>query len=158
MRQLIEKIGCLSDSLERHTVESSGEQRHLKAQMAAIRIQERINSARALLAIKTNKVARYECSFPTGECTLANDALGRLWGMDTHSMLGWGWLAGVHASDQERVREHWLRSVEHFMAYRVRYRLASGEEVEATGDVVRCDDGKPVLFSGIVTPVAALTT
>ena len=156
LRELADKMGALADAMKEQTESNGRTMKHVLANIEILKQQSKIQSGRSLLHMDINPIPRFECRMPDGACSYANPAIARLFGLDPHGMLNWGWMTRVHAEDVDRVRTTWLNTVEHFMSYRIRYRLVSGIEVEATGEMFRDDKGQPVLFSGTVIPVDEL--
>jgi len=156
LRELADKMGQLADALQKSIVSHNGHIDRLHESMSGLKKQARINAGRLIMQMNNSPLARFECRMD-GSCSFVNAALAKIWQAEPASLLEWGWLAGIHAADIDRVRVAWLDAVHHFVAYRTRYRIAkTGVEVEVSGEVIRCDEGEPILFTGTIIPVSEL--
>lgn len=82
----------------------------------------------ALLRVKQTPL--YECS-PTGECVFANQVLCDLFGLSYEDMLGSGWLAGVDATDRQRVYQVWSTAIESHIPYECSYKIVNRRDKTA---------------------------
>jgi len=76
--------------------------------------------------------------------------------MQSHDMLVWGWLSAIHADDLARTQNDFLETIRNGRPYKVRYRVMQDGQpltVEATGKIVKNDDGTPLALIGKVIPV-----
>ena len=53
------------------------------------------------------KIGLYVCDLE-GKAVWLNDVICEMFGLDSRSMLGFGWLQAIHPCDRERVNEEWI--------------------------------------------------
>jgi len=157
-RELTAKIGSLADSVYALADSVSKSQAHLEKEMSAIKRRLRENAARMRSVSDCIPLARFECDMETGKCIEANPALCALFNLPREEMLGFGWCQRIHPDDNERVLQKWRRAAAdtagiYLDRYRIRPDGVHSMWIEATGRVVSCDDGHPVLFLGTVQKV-----
>lgn len=75
---------------------------------------------RQRIAERHLEIGIYVCQ-TDGKCTWTNDWLASAFDIDSKDMLGWGWLAAIDKSDQERVHEHWTKAVKEELPYSEEY-------------------------------------
>lgn len=87
-----------------------------------------------------------------GHCVHFNDGWLEMTGRTLQQELGWGWLENVHPDDQFRIKQTFIRAIEHFDHYLCRYRIRHHGKgyrwIEDSGRPVRSRDGTIVGYAG----------
>lgn len=151
LNDTVEQLTIVVKSLE-NTM--NGKMGAMGNKLTAIEELAEIAYRHSLIQFDSSATAHFECVLPSGECTYVNPALAALFGMEMEQLVGWGWTAAVHPDDIERVKSHWLSSIEHWRGYRTRYRIIRlGEviSVDASGIIITDSTGRPLRVWGTVT-------
>ena len=103
----------------------------------------------------------FECDI-NGRCTMANKNLCELFGLDTHDMLGSGWLLSLLETDRARVWDIWIGAVKAGIPYEATYTVVN----RRTHQHVLCiayaspllNSKKELLgYSGVITEIGVVT-
>jgi len=71
---------------------------------------------RTHISERLHNIGIYVCD-PEGKCTWANDWLCEAFGLDSHNMHGFGWLAAIKKSEQPRVYDSWTNAIKQHTPY-----------------------------------------
>ena len=98
------------------------------------------------------KIGIYVCDLE-GKAIWLNDVICEMFGLDSRSMLGFGWLQAIHDSDRERVHEEWLYSIDKQIAYHTSYTICNHRTntsmcVDTCALAIVNEHGKPVCYVG----------
>lgn len=91
-------------------------------------------------------IPMYECD-PSGACIWANSALCGLFGLESHEMIGLGWLNALHPDDIQAVSKKWSDSIKNIVPYKNRYRIIKENKIIfcETSAVPIYDENKNIL-------------
>jgi PAS domain S-box-containing protein len=153
-------IQDLSDAIKHLTCVVSDVQATLHNQERRITSTEQVavaTHAKLNMVFEASERAYFECN-PKGVCTWVNTALAHLFGMEREKCLDSGWLASLHPDDIDRVRSHWMQTVQAWTPYRVRYRILMHGKTklcEASAEVIRNVTGEAISIWGRVDLVSS---
>jgi PAS domain-containing protein len=121
-------------------------------------IHEAIQNAHDTLEIRQQiserylKIGVFICDLD-GKCIWSNSCLNEMFGLDSQSMRGFGWLSPVHISDRKRVHENWMYAVKENIAYTESYTICNERDcliysVRAEAVAAVDDEGKTQCYVG----------
>jgi PAS domain S-box-containing protein len=98
------------------------------------------------------KIGLYVCDLE-GKAVWLNDVICEMFGLDSRSMLGFGWLQAIHQHDRERVNEEWMYAINKELTYNSSYTICNCRSnislnVKTTAIAVVDDKGKNVCYVG----------
>lgn len=99
----------------------------------------------------------FECDI-NGECIYGNKTLQNLFGLSYESLLGRGWLDGIHYEDKNRVLHEWQNCARNNLTYYCEYTVLGENKdhpvrVFAKAKPFRNSKGKILLYHGVVKPL-----
>lgn len=149
-------VGEIAHSLQEIVRVNEARFSHVESKVKELHCRAIVNHQQTMMMLDESPIPQWQCRLPEGACEWVNPACAELFGMESHAMLVWGWLAAIHADDLARTQNDFLETIRNGRPYKVRYRLMQDGQpitVEATGRIVKNDDGTPLALIGKVIPV-----
>ena len=149
-------VGEIAHSLQEIVRVNEARFSHVESKVKELHCRAIVNHQQTMMMLDESPIPQWQCRLPEGSCEWVNPACAELFGMESHAMLVWGWLAAIHADDLARTQNDFLETIRNGRPYKVRYRLMQDGQpitVEATGRIVKNDDGTPLALIGKVIPV-----
>jgi len=129
---------------------------HVESKVKELHKRAIVNHQQTMLMLDESPVPQWQCALPSGVCEWVNPACAELFEMESHDMLVWGWLAAIHADDLQGTQNDFLETIRNGRPYKRRYRVVKRNgplTCEATGRIIKDEDGTPIALIGKVIPV-----
>jgi len=116
-----------------------------------------VSEARIRLLQAMAAVCIYECDSRTGECVWVNEGICKLFDLQQHEMLGFGWMQAIDHKEREGVKHAWESAVKGGYPYSWEYTIVRKDgtrrKVLAKAHELRDKTGKSLLFQGTVEAI-----
>ena len=149
-------VGEVAKSLQEIVRVNEARFSHVETKIKELHARAIVNHQQTMMMLDESPVPQWQCRLPEGACEWVNPACAELFRMESHDMLVWGWLAAIHADDLAKTQNDFLETIRNGRPYKVRYRVMQNGQpitVEATGRIIKGDDGTPLALIGKVIPV-----
>ncbi len=149
-------VGEVAHSLQEIVRVNEARFSHVESKVKELHCRAIVNHQQTMMMLDESPIPQWQCKLPEGACEWVNPACAELFRMESHDMLVWGWLSAIHADDLARTQNNFLETIRNGRPYKVRYRVMQDGQpltVEATGRIVKNDDGTPLALIGKVIPV-----
>jgi len=153
---LAKNVGELAESFKEIVRVTESRFSHVESKIKELHTRAIVNHQQTMMMLDESPVPQWQCKLPEGTCEWVNPACAELFRMQSHDMLVWGWLSAIHADDLARTQNDFLETIRNGRPYKVRYRVMQDGQpltVEATGKIVKGEDGTPLALIGKVIPV-----
>jgi PAS domain-containing protein len=149
-------VGEVAHSLQEIVRVNEARFSHVENKVKELHCRAIVNHQQTMMMLDESPIPQWQCRLPEGACEWVNPACAELFRMESHDMLVWGWLSAIHADDLARTQNDFLETIRNGRPYKVRYRVMQDGQpltVEATGRIIKNDDGTPLALIGKVIPV-----